>query len=89
VGPSATKHCNQSIIAGSGSGQIVPSKVNSNYLTIDVSGSNPIGGIAAANSSAAAALSITSGQGGQTNREAMLASRIPRQKVLNIKVKEN
>jgi hypothetical protein len=53
-------------------------KVN-NYLTIDVSGVTP--------AAATAAISIT--QGGQTNREAQLANRVPRQKVLNIKVKEN
>ena len=60
-------------------GQQAGPKVAHNYLTIDVSGATP----------AAATAAISSTQGGQTNREAQLASRVPRQKVLNIKVKEN
>lgn len=55
-----------------------------NYLTIDVSGINP-----ASTTASAAAISITQGPGAQTNREAQLANRVPRQKVLNVKVKEN
>jgi len=55
-------------------------KIN-NYLTIDVSGNAPITSIPAL------AGMHTLNQSG--HRETMAASRIPKQKVLNIKIKEN
>lgn len=63
------------------------SKVN-NYLTIDVSGTQTVGGLNT--TSAASTMQTLISGGAQTNREALAAaSRIPRQKVLNIKLKEN
>lgn len=57
-------------------------KSNNNYLTIDISGNNPAGNgnlSAVPSSAGAATISITQGgPGAQTNREAMLANRVPR-----------
>jgi hypothetical protein len=50
-------------------------KIN-NYLTIDVSGTTPIN-------------NLIPTIGSTSNRDGQIASRIPRQKVLNIKLKEN
>jgi hypothetical protein len=61
-------------------------KIN-NFLTIDVSGNTPVNNLGMPPQTSAAMHTINTSQSAQ--REFMAASRIPKQKVLNIKIKEN
>ncbi len=56
-------------------------------MTIDVSGNTPVNNLGMPPQTSAAMHTINTSQSAQ--REFMAASRIPKQKVLNIKIKEN
>lgn len=65
------------------------SKIN-NYLTIDVSGNAPVNGLCMPPSATAGLQTINGNHtSSSSSREVMAASRLPKQKVLNIKIKEN